>query len=172
MKTLEFKTGKGDFALVDLQGYEYTLFNGYLVLGSNKSDVAGKMRKISIGDNRGFLQYEKAFILKEMTEERAEEIVDSKHMQSFCSCEYCGYEYDVYRDYKNQSLEDWNEYPEADGFRNGIDSLNSLLTSLGIHLYENPLGTYEFAHKRHIVNGTWQQAEENTFYDPILLKKI
>lgn len=51
-----------------------------------------------------------------------------------------------------------------------INSLNSLLKSKGIHLFENPLGSHETALKRHLLTGTWQEQEQKTFYNPYIFK--
>lgn len=88
--------------------------------------------------------------IKDITEKQASNIVDNPTSDGF------------YPRYWN--FEDGNTmwYCLKD---NALESLHSLLKSKGVYLYENPndnqCGTIE-----------WQEAEQNTFYNPYLFKKI
>lgn len=49
-----------------------------------------------------------------------------------------------------------------DYWRTSLEMFKSLLEANGV-MKENPYGKYEEAHKRHIVTGSWQEAEVNVF---------
>jgi len=82
--------------------------------------------------------------LSEVSEEQAARIVDYTNVSSPCPCEYCGYDIDCYRDYQEQTKEDWEKYPTADSLRSALDSFRSLGRALGIPEGQNIVVLAEF----------------------------
>ncbi len=172
MKVKEFKTSKGEFVLVDLPNAIHVMkHNGYIVQScSSKLDCLNKCNRIDNGDVKGFLYIgntEGDFKLSDITEQQAIEIVDSRFI---FQTQYIKDMLHCYLDYENN---DW-VYKEA------LPSLHSLIKSKGIYLYENPLGNlkvYKKNFKGHDMfysnyTAKWQEAEQKTFYNPYIFKKI
>lgn len=65
--------------------------------------------------------------LSELTDENCEQFVEFKNVMSSCNCEYCGFDVDCYRDYLNQSDDDWDKYSVSDSLSSAKDSFLSLL---------------------------------------------
>lgn len=145
MKTRSFSTTKGDFVLVDRPEIIETLtitMDGTFCL--NRESLPYKVQRI--GDP------------KTLTEEQAAEIVDELGPFRF-------------KNYTYEPQESGGQRVAMVIFpftKNALNSLYSLFASLGIHLYENPVSS-KFAIGRH---KEWEEAEANTFYNPIILKKI
>lgn len=51
-----------------------------------------------------------------------------------------------------------------------MTSLRSLLESKGVQLFENKFGKLEEAHLKYIVDCSWKEAEQKTFYNPYIFK--
>lgn len=103
--------------------------------------------------------------VSEMTEEKFTEVVDSDEISDV---EHHAYR-EIYIDYTD----------DEQAFDTARDSFQSLIHSLGWHLWENPKGKQhpdwrEYAstkqYQQHSMD--WIQAESITLYNPILLKKI
>lgn len=133
MKELKFKTSKGNFILVEDEP---------------------KLTKFIPWD-----LCELVGIVKDMSEEDFEEIVDSPS-NNHLEC--------TYKDYQQNS--------ETVYFF-AKESFESLVKSLGWYLWENPvqhsiasLSDQEQAYRQ--LDADWQEAESKTLYSPILLKKV
>lgn len=81
----------------------------------------------------------------ELTEEIAKELVKNGKINEF----------DIYYNYK---MDCWLYENKTT-----IDSFISAIEAQGYYWGENPLGDYSNALKRHILTGTWQEAESKTF---------
>lgn len=148
MKKLEFETSKGRFLIIDLP-IDYHVQNNtvYYVTESTKDTFL-----LPVGESYSINW------LKEITEEKASEIVDNPF-----ELEVADYTALVFKDYED----DENTYSSS------IDSLYSLLFSKGVHLFENPLkNTYSIQslegsqkHRDQI-----KEAEQKTFYNPYIFK--
>lgn len=96
--------------------------------------------------------------LKDITEERASEVVDSNIKQGLIKCYF-----DYIKGYYSNSL------------FTAIESLHSLFKSKGIHLFDNPDGiSYRTCSFDSGIDYrsflSWNDAEEKTFYNSILFK--
>lgn len=74
-------------------------------------------------------------------EEQAKEVVDSKHIESSCNCDECGFDYHAYRNYLEQDDKHWDNHPSADCASTALESLDSLMEANEVH-FENPLGEH------------------------------
>lgn len=104
-------------------------------------------------------EYDHYAVVKEMTEEQFCEVLDSSIHTSL----FAHYVKDV----------PVNIYC----YKSGMESLSSLVRSLGWYLWENPvqvsiasMPATEQAYRQ--LDADWQEAESKTLYSPILLKKI
>ena len=98
--------------------------------------------------------------VSEMTEAQFGKVVDSIKKGDILTC-----------------FKDYNKGYYSNSLFTAKQSFESLVNSLGWYLWRNPvqesiasLSENEQAHRQ--LDADWQQAESNTFYSPILLKKI
>lgn len=75
--------------------------------------------------------------LSELSEEECTKFVEFKNISSPCQCEICGYDVDCYRDYVNQTDDDWENNPVADRLHTAKESFISLLQSHGVDISKN-----------------------------------
>lgn len=138
MKKLEFETSKGNFVLLDV---DYNSMTFVRILDTCTA---------CLGSEEIF-DYTESFKLSEITEEKASEVVDDKEGNSFT-------------DYEVDPTENEGYYYK----HTAIESLQSLIKSKGIHLYENPykdvglMPSYE--------QKLYRDANYLTFYNPYLFK--
>lgn len=118
------------------------------------------MKKLEFKTEKGEFILEEAsdknlcrVLVKYMTEEQFAEVVDSE-LDSHLNPNYKDYLHD-----HNSGFEDKYTYYTAK------QSFESLIKSLGWHLFENPFKNCDL-----MVNNK-AKAEEKTFFNPILLKK-
>lgn len=106
------------------------------------------------------LKYKIVGPVKLITEEQASDIMVSEYV--FTPGENVEH-WNLYKNYEDNSLS-WSF--------TALDSLHSLIKSLGIHLYENPFGNYkDFEGKMDLYMNILSE-EQNTLYNPYIWKKI
>lgn len=149
MRKFEFESNGSKWMLVDAQG----------------EDVG--ISRVGINIGKCFYSIKEVVILKNITEEQASEVVSKVTFR-------IGEDVDVY--YK-----DYMKYSSGTTYI-AIESLHSLLKSKGIHLYKNPYrddweelctwGHGCFAKYGKSSFELFTEAEEKTFYNPVLFKII
>lgn len=121
---------------------EYSDIGTHLIVG-DKTHVFSKK------DNSYFTHIGDSISIKDITEDQANDIVD-KVMNG-------------------QHFQNYNYKCVTDRWvKSARESLKSLIESLDIHLYKNPIKTFTFDEDyiRHI------EAEANTFYNPYIFKIV
>lgn len=108
----------------------------------------------------------------------AGKIVDFKHIKSEHPCEQCGFDVECYRNYLEQSEDDWKNIPTADRCYSALESLQSLIDANVQKV--NPLGDYPTKENSGLEYGmqyiskviSWEEAEENTYHNPFYFFKL
>ena len=154
LKVKEFSTTKGDFVLVEFPTGSTMILNNKGEFSLDFEDLPFKVSLI--GE------------LKTLTKKQAEKIVDS--IQATMETE-------------NKPVTLYEHKNSRNAYLSASICLIDYLKSLDIHLYENrtkcpcytitAYGVHPDGYKRfELDKEAWQQAEENTFYNPIILKRI
>lgn len=158
MKVLDLKTGKGDFVIIDVPKFKgnftdpqpTTIDWDLTTLSVQDLDTGNYVWNVNFRKPVEFVGY-----VKEMTERQFSEVVDI----SFDTPR-------MHRDYVNN----------MPGL-NARQSFETLIKSLGCYLFTNPVKEsikslpLKDKHYRQ-TEPAWIDAENNTFFNPILLKKL
>lgn len=161
MKKIEFETSKGKFVVFDEK--EFTVFNQCTV--DDKWIVYGEI-----------YDYNSHSFIKDITEEQASDIIEERELSSW----HKKREFLKYYDYTSR-----NEFGIS-FLKSAIDSLHSLIKSEGYYLFENPFGNPP--HNYGLLNlyptGNvlmdasfdiairYRDADQKTFYNPCIFKKV
>lgn len=162
MKKLQFKTGKGDFILLDMPFFYGNVTDPYpTVIDWNLTTLS--VQDIDTGNYILAIDFDKPvdFIgyVGRMTREQISHVVDSKiHKGDNMYMDYCQGKY-------------------VTGINRPEWSFKSIIESKGFYLFRNPVQKNimflpdEHKHRRQM-DKDWIDAENNTFFNPILLKKL
>lgn len=120
---------------------KFTTSKGEFLLLDGKDSITERLSEL-------LKEYEHYSVVKEMTEEQFCEVFDSSIHTSL----FAHYVKDV----------PVNIYC----YKSGMESLSTLVRSLGWYLWENPIPPFKER------KSDWQEAESKTLYNPILLRKI
>lgn len=154
MKKLEFESNGSKWMLMEVQAANFAIYKGRLVMGSTDLDVNNKCLKIDRGDDLGFYvlrAFDNGISLKTISEAQASEVVS----RSIHTSLFAHYVKDI----------PVNTYC----YTSPIQSLHSLIKSKGVWLFGNPVENWK---DEVYFNTTMEEAEEKTFYNPILFKII
>lgn len=125
---------------------KFTTSKGEFLLLDGKDTITERLAEL-------LKEYDHYSVVKEMSEEQFEEVLD----RSFHTGLFAHYVKDI----------PVNIYC----YKSGLESLESIIKSLGWYLFENPVS--ENPSKECMGDAlSWDQAESKTLYNPILTKKI